>query len=125
MIEEIYLDENAPEELQRWYERPPLHLDILINHPEWIKWLEGKDEYVKAHMDIEYYEEWSTYVRLYNNTPHEVDVYMSMLYEEELRRDILKRERIKDNALTDEFKERNSDLFYYRYSRVYGRRLYR
>ena len=112
MIEEIDLDENAPEGLQNWYYSPTLDLAGLISHPEWIKWLKGKDKYVRAHMDIEYYDEWSTLARVYNSIPHEVDVYMSMLYEEELRNDILNRGRIRKHAMTSLFKEKNQDLFF-------------
>ena len=112
MIKQIELDENAPEGLQRWFYRSSLDLDSLIHYPEWIKWLEGNDEYVKAYMSIDYYYAWSTFSRSYNSIPHEVDVYMSMLYEEELRKDILERGKIRTNALTDEFRARNQDLFF-------------
>jgi len=107
------LDENTPEELKEKFNNKTLTLTDLIDNPEWIKYLKGYNEYIKEYcITQEDYKNWSIFVRQFRDIPSIVDSYMSYLYEDKLREDIIGRQFIRPKALTDLFKKRNQDIVF-------------
>ena len=110
-LSELGIDDNAPIELAESYYEAILSLEDLDKNPEWIKYLEGKDEYIKARVIEEYnYEDWREDDAA--DFGQEVNNYMSILYENEFREDIIDRKSINNSALTPIFRQRNPDVFY-------------
>ena len=112
-LPELFISDEAPEELKELYYDGELRLGVLYHHPEWLPWIEGKDEYMKkcCITSIEY-DDWR-YSELYHE-PEEVNNYLLRIYEEELRDDIINKKHLKhlENITTDYFKSRNPDLFF-------------
>jgi len=110
-LPEFFLDDDAPEELKDLYERADIALTDLDEHIDWIEWLKGKDTYIKelcirrTNYDFWIAGEGSA---LYPK----VNEYMSLLYEQEIRRRIITGKKVENEVISDEFKERNSDIFF-------------
>jgi len=111
-LPELFLDEEAPDELKVAFYDKTLSLDDLRDHSDWINWLKGKEEYVKkCCIKNKEYREWArseTGVSL----PKELEEYMSLLYNSEIRDDRLKGNYLREEVLKGSFRERNPDLFY-------------
>jgi len=114
-LPELFIDENAPEELKiAFYERKIGFAELTL-HPEWISWLEGKDEYIKhCCLKSKMYDTWKSDDAQYEygNISEEVELYMASLYEDELRRDIKKGIYVRSEILNGSFRENNPDLFF-------------
>ena len=110
-LPEFFLDDDSPAELVEAYYDETLELSDFKLNPEWVKWLEGKEyEYIKSILDEEMYD-W-TYNNKGEELTKEVNDYLSLVCEEELRNEIIDGGVPCEYALTDVFKERNSDIFY-------------
>jgi len=110
-LPEFFLDDDAPEELVEAYYDETLELSDFKLNPEWIKWLEDKEtEYVKKILDDELYD-WAFYGKGEELT-EEVNEYLSLVYEEEMRREIIDGLLPWEYALNDAFMERNCDIFF-------------
>ena len=110
-LPEFFLDDNAPEELKDLYNVANLGMRDIIENVDWIDWLEGKDGYIKE-LCIKKYDYNGWRVGNWGEIPSEVNQYMSLLYESELRRAIIIGDKVKNEIISDEFKERNSDIFF-------------
>jgi len=112
-LAELFISDDAPEELKDLYYSAKLNLNALYHHPEWLPWIEGKDEYMKS-CCIEYreYSDWR-FSDFYNE-PEELNNYLLRIYEEEIREDIIDKGHRKylRNTSIDYFKSRNPDLFF-------------
>lgn len=111
-LPELFLDEEAPDELKEFFYGRNLKIDDLNINPEWIQWIEGKKEYVKRcciRKDI--YDDWKTDFQM-GEYSSEVEEYMLYMYEEELRVDRKKGNYLSSRILEGEFKTNNPDLFF-------------
>jgi len=110
-LPEFFLDDNAPEELRELYNVANLGMGDIIENLDWIPWLKGKDVYIKERcIQRRDYNGWRW--GSWGELPSEVNQYMCLLYEQELRRSIIIRDKVENEVVSDEFKERNSDIFF-------------
>jgi len=110
-LPEFFLDDDAPEELVEAYYDETLELSDFKLNPEWVKWLEDKEpEYIKIILDDELYD-WA-FNGEGKELTEEVNEYLSIVYEEEMRKEIIDGLVPWEYALNDAFMERNSDIFF-------------
>ena len=110
-LPDFFLDDNAPEELRELYNVANLGMGDIIENVNWIPWLKGKDTYIKERcIQPRDYNGWR--LGNFGELPSEVNQYMCLLYEQKLRRGIIVGDKVKKEVISDEFKERNSDIFF-------------
>jgi len=110
-LPELFLDENAPEDLKTQYYSEELLPGDLRRNLDWINWLEGKDEFVKARLiNINAFYFWLGHMQ--KDIPNEIIEYMAKLYESEIRAKIIDGQKINKRVLTQAFRQRNSDIFF-------------
>jgi len=104
---------NAPEELKDAFYQHTIDLESLVNHPGWIEWLNGQEEYLKEHFPIGWQmNEWLVMHK--EDIPEVVENYLIMLFENDIRDALVKLDNfeIEEHLSKGLFKERNPDCFF-------------
>ena len=111
-LSELFLPEEAPDGLKNAFYNKVLTLDDLRYNPDWLPWLEGKEEYIK-HCCIKNrdYREWA-HNGIESSLPEEIEEYMRSLYNSEIREDRLKGNYIREGVLEGSFREKHPELFF-------------
>ena len=105
---------NAPKALKTAFYGHKLNIEKLIEHPEWVEWLYGEEDYVRQHctLSIEFYE-WLDLDK--EKIPDVVENYLVLFFEERAKEELIM-DYLGDidekKHLEGLFRERNSDMFF-------------